>query len=135
MGEPALSDGLIGGGASTTFITSKTSMARSTRWRLCSSASSKARQRVADLDVHQDAVELCFQAPVYFSGLIGPGNRKSIEPIAERFAPDHFCRALVAFRDVEHFDMIYFIIEAASLGIRVVGNGQQVFAVIELDYA
>ena len=31
-----------------------------------------------------------FWAPVYLRGLLGPGERKSIEPIAERFAPgDH----------------------------------------------
>ena len=30
--------------------------------------------------------------PLYVAGLIGPGDRKSIEPMAGRFAPGHYDR-------------------------------------------
>ncbi|KRA61122.1 IS701 family transposase [Agrobacterium sp. ST15.13.013] len=38
---------------------------------------------------HKKRRQMC---PVYVSGLIGPGDRKSIEPMAERLAPDHYDR-------------------------------------------
>ncbi|MEZ2224513.1 IS701 family transposase, partial [Rhizobium sp. RCC_161_2] len=38
---------------------------------------------------HKKRRQMC---PVYISGLIGPGDRKSIEPMAERLAPDHYDR-------------------------------------------
>lgn len=38
---------------------------------------------------HKKRRHMC---PVYISGLIGPGDRKSIEPMAERLAPDHYDR-------------------------------------------
>jgi SRSO17 transposase len=38
---------------------------------------------------HKKRRQMC---PVYISGLIGPGDRKSIEPMAGRFAPDHYDR-------------------------------------------
>lgn len=38
---------------------------------------------------HKKRWQMC---PVYISGLIGPGDRKSIEPMAERLAPDHYDR-------------------------------------------
>jgi SRSO17 transposase len=28
--------------------------------------------------------------PLYVAGLIGPGDRKSVQPMAERFAPDDY---------------------------------------------
>ena len=28
--------------------------------------------------------------PLYVAGLIGPGDRKSVQPMAARFAPDHY---------------------------------------------
>jgi len=38
---------------------------------------------------HKKRRQMC---PVYISGLIGPGDRKSIEPMAERLALDHYDR-------------------------------------------
>ena len=38
---------------------------------------------------HKKRRQIC---PVYISGLIGPGDRKSIEPMAERLAPDRYDR-------------------------------------------
>lgn len=38
---------------------------------------------------HKKRRHIC---PVYISGLIGPDDRKSIEPMAERLAPDHYDR-------------------------------------------
>ncbi|MDK4721680.1 IS701 family transposase, partial [Rhizobium sp. CNPSo 3968] len=38
---------------------------------------------------HKKRRQMC---PVYISGLIGPGDRKSIEPMAERLAPDRYDR-------------------------------------------
>jgi SRSO17 transposase len=38
---------------------------------------------------HKKRRQMC---PVYVSGLIGPGDRKSIEPMAERLAPDRYDR-------------------------------------------
>lgn len=38
---------------------------------------------------HKKRRQMC---PVYISGLIGPGDRKSIEPMAERLAVDHYDR-------------------------------------------
>ncbi|QXZ75969.1 MULTISPECIES: IS701 family transposase [Rhizobium/Agrobacterium group] len=38
---------------------------------------------------HKKRRQMC---PVYVSGLIGPGDRKSFEPMAERLAPDHYDR-------------------------------------------
>jgi SRSO17 transposase len=38
---------------------------------------------------HKKRRQMC---PVYISGLIGPGDRKSIEPMAERLAPEHYDR-------------------------------------------
>jgi len=38
---------------------------------------------------HKKRRQMC---QVYISGLIGPGDRKSIEPMAERLAPDHYDR-------------------------------------------
>lgn len=38
---------------------------------------------------HKKRRQMC---PVYVSGLIGPGDRKSIEPMAERFAPGQYDR-------------------------------------------
>ncbi|MGF6176764.1 SRSO17 transposase [Ensifer sp. 4252] len=35
---------------------------------------------------HKKRRQMC---PVYISALVGPGDRKSIEPMAERLAPDH----------------------------------------------
>jgi SRSO17 transposase len=35
---------------------------------------------------HKKRRQMC---PVYISGLIGPSDRKSIEPMAERLAPDN----------------------------------------------
>lgn len=38
---------------------------------------------------HKKRRQMC---PFYVSGLIGPGDRKSIEPMAERFASGHYGR-------------------------------------------
>lgn len=38
---------------------------------------------------HKKRRQMC---PVYISGLIGPGDRKSIEPMAKRLAPEHYDR-------------------------------------------
>ena len=38
---------------------------------------------------HKARRQMC---PVYVSGLIGPGDRKSIQPMAERVAPDSYDR-------------------------------------------
>jgi len=38
---------------------------------------------------HKKRRQMC---PVYISGLIGPGDRKSIEPMADRLAPDRYDR-------------------------------------------
>jgi SRSO17 transposase len=38
---------------------------------------------------HKKRRQMC---PVYISGLIGPGDRKSIEPMAQRLAPDRYDR-------------------------------------------
>ncbi|MET3758437.1 SRSO17 transposase [Rhizobium binae] len=38
---------------------------------------------------HKKRRQMC---PVYISGVIGPGDRKSIEPMAERLAPDRYDR-------------------------------------------
>ncbi len=38
---------------------------------------------------HKKRRQMC---PVYISGLIGPVDRKSIEPMAERLAPDRYDR-------------------------------------------
>jgi len=38
---------------------------------------------------HKKRRQMC---PIYVSGLIGPGDRKSIEPMAERLAPDRYDR-------------------------------------------
>jgi len=38
---------------------------------------------------HKRRRQMC---PVYVSGLIGPGYRKSFEPMTERLAPDHYDR-------------------------------------------
>ena len=38
---------------------------------------------------HKRRRQMC---PLYVAGLIGPGDRKSIEPMAARFAPKHYDR-------------------------------------------
>jgi hypothetical protein len=38
---------------------------------------------------HKKRRQMC---PLYVTGLIGPGDRKSIEPMAERFAPGQYDR-------------------------------------------
>ncbi len=38
---------------------------------------------------HKKRRQMC---PVYVSGLIGPGERKSVGPMAERLAPEHYDR-------------------------------------------
>ena len=38
---------------------------------------------------HKKRQAMC---PLYVSGLLGPGDRKSIEPMASRFAPDRYDR-------------------------------------------
>lgn len=38
---------------------------------------------------HKKRRQMC---PLYVSGLIGPGDRKSIEPMTERFAPSQYDR-------------------------------------------
>ena len=38
---------------------------------------------------HKRRRQMC---PLYVAGLIGPGERKSMEPIAARFAPHHYDR-------------------------------------------
>ena len=38
---------------------------------------------------HKKRRQMC---PLYVSGLVGPGDRKSIEPMAERFAPGQYDR-------------------------------------------
>ena len=38
---------------------------------------------------HKKRREMC---PLYVAGLIGPGERKSIEPMAARLAPDRYDR-------------------------------------------
>ncbi|MGZ9718383.1 transposase [Rhizobium miluonense] len=44
---------------------------------------------------HKKRRQMC---PVYISGLIGPGDRKSIEPMAERLALDHYDRRIISSR-------------------------------------
>lgn len=69
---------------------------------------------------HKKRRQMC---PVYISGLIGPGDRKSIEPMAERLALDHYDR-------LHHFisDGIWdagagsSLNEEAAKGIAVIGS-------------
>ena len=59
---------------------------------------------------HKARRQMC---PVYVSGLVGPGDRKSIQPMAERLAPG-------AYDQLHHF-IATGVWDAGPLGKRVAG--------------
>lgn len=67
--------------------------------------------------------------PVYVLGLIGLGDRKSIEPMAERIAPDHYDR-LHHFISDGIWDVSPFETELAVQADRIVG-ASDAFRVID----
>ena len=44
---------------------------------------------------HKTRQRMC---PLYVAGLIGPGDRKSVQPMAERLAPDVMISCIILFR-------------------------------------
>lgn len=67
--------------------------------------------------------------PLYVSGLIGPGDRKSIEPMAERFAPGQYDR-LHHFSSDGLWDAVPVEAELALQADRIVG-ASDAFLVID----
>jgi hypothetical protein len=66
---------------------------------------------------HKKRRQMC---PLYVSGLIGPSDRKSIEPMAERFAPGQYDR-LHHFISNELWDAVSLETELARQADRIVG--------------
>lgn len=75
---------------------------------------------------HKKRRQMC---PLYVSGLIGPGDRKSIEPMAERFAPGHYDR-LHHFISDGLWDAVPLETELALQADRIVG-ASDAFLVID----
>jgi SRSO17 transposase len=75
---------------------------------------------------HKKRRQMC---PLYVSGLIGPGDRKSIEPMAERFAPGQYDR-LHHFISDGLWDAAPLETELALQADRIVG-GLDAFLVID----
>ncbi len=66
---------------------------------------------------HKNRRQMC---PLYVSGLLGPGDRKSIEPMAERFAPGQYDR-LHHFISDGLWDAVPLETELARQADRIVG--------------
>jgi SRSO17 transposase len=75
---------------------------------------------------HKKRRQMC---PLYVSGLIGPGDRKSIEPMAERFAPGQYDR-LHHFISDGLWDAVPLETELALQADRIVG-ASDAFLVID----
>uniref|UniRef100_UPI000A7C77A9 transposase n=1 Tax=Pararhizobium arenae TaxID=1856850 RepID=UPI000A7C77A9 len=75
---------------------------------------------------HKKRRQMC---PLYVSGLIGPGDRKSIEPMAERFAPGQYDR-LHHFISDGLWDAVPLETELARQADRIVG-ASSAFLVID----
>lgn len=75
---------------------------------------------------HKKRRQMC---PLYVSGLIGPGGRKSIEPIAERFAPGQYDRLHHLISD-GLWDAVPLETELARQADRIVG-ASSAFLVID----
>lgn len=74
---------------------------------------------------HKKRRQMC---PVYVSGLIGPGERKSMGPMAERLAPEHYDR-LHHFISDGVWDAGPLEIELAVQADRLVGGGDAVLVI------
>lgn len=74
---------------------------------------------------HKKRRQMC---PLYVTGLIGPGERKSMEPMAARLAPDHYDR-LHHFISAGVWDAAPLEEELARQADRMVGGGDAVLVV------
>lgn len=79
-----------------------------------------------DLLGHKKRRAMC---PLYVSGLLGPGDRKSVEPMASRFAPDRYDR-LHHFISSGVWDHQPLVEELARQADKLVG-GSDAFLVID----
>lgn len=74
---------------------------------------------------HKKRRQMC---PLYVAGLIGPGDRKSMEPIASRLAPDHYDR-LHHFISAGVWDAAPLEEELAIQANRMIGGRNSVLVV------